>query len=95
MNLTGTLRGEARLYPICCDVDALCALEAMLARPSAEILAELYGPHPARDTVLAFFQAVLTEPVATADDLLAIVADIGGFPVLARAFDNPAIAELT
>lgn len=95
MTPTGTLRGETRIYPIRCDVDALCAVEAMLARPSAEIVEELRGPHPQRDTVLAFFQAVLMEPVATYTDLLTILADIGGFPVLARAFENPAIAELT
>jgi hypothetical protein len=95
MKLSGTLCGETRIYPIRCDVDALCAVEAMLARPSAEIIEELRGPHPARETVLAFVQAILTEPVPTYEDLLAIIADVGGFPVLARAFENPAIAELT
>jgi hypothetical protein len=95
MELPSTLRGETRVYPIACDRDALCALEAMLARPSAEILAELQGPHPTRETVLAFVQAILIEPVPTYEDLLMIIADVGGFPVLARAFDNPAIAELT
>jgi len=93
--MTGLLLGATHVYPVRHDCNALCRLETALDRSLPEIFEELHGPAPRRETVMAYMAAILVDETQRgADEVLAIIRDIGGFGVLAGVFENPAIAHL-
>ena len=95
MKIPGRLVGEAGEYQIRLDSETWCCLEALTGRPAGEVMDAVAGPAPTRADLVAVLRAIIVEPPDQTDDqVLAIVADLGGWAFLAESFANPAIAEI-